>query len=49
MNPRMKLSSSAGHLLIAGALGVSLVVMLPILAPPISRTITWLALAALGH
>ena len=49
MNPRMNLSSAAGHLLIAGALGVSLLVMLPILAPPVGRVMAWLALAALGH
>jgi len=49
MNPRMNLSSAAGHLFIAGALGFSLLVMLPMLAPPVSRTIAWLALAALGH
>lgn len=49
MNPRMNLSSAAGHLLIAGALCASLLVMLPIVALPASRALAALALAVLGH
>ncbi len=49
MNPRMTLSSAAGHLLIAGALCASLLVMLPIMVLPASRAMAWLAFAVLGH
>ncbi|MEI8178531.1 hypothetical protein [Aestuariivirga sp.] len=33
---------AAGHAVIAGALGLSLVVMLPLAAPPAARLLAWL-------